>query len=114
MNNNILTIMGIDLVDINLFPSSIVEEILQNVSVLLTTIIGSVPLDRNLGLNATFIDEPTPRAMANLHIFAHQTIQRYEPRVEVTEVDFLPHPDAALDGRLYPRAVVRILDEFIT
>jgi len=112
--NNIYTILGLDTAGINLFPQSKVEEILQNVSVLLSTVVGSVPLDRNLGLNATFIDEPQARGMMQLRIFTMETIQDYEPRVEVSEVDFVPNPDAALDGRLYPRMVVRILDEFLT
>ena len=105
--------MGVDTAGINMFPRSTIEEIVQNVSILLSTVVGSVPLDRNLGLDATFIDEPQPRGMMQLRIFAIETIQEYEPRVEVSEVDFVPNPDAALDGRLYPRMVVRILDEFL-
>lgn len=114
MRNNIYTIMGINVAEINLFPKTIIEEILQNVSVLLTTVVGSVPLDRNLGINATFIDEPSQRAMMKLSIFALETVQDYEPRVEVMEVDFAPNPDDALGGLFYPRMVVRILDEYIS
>jgi len=113
MNNSILTILGIDIREINLFPQSVYEEIAQNIAILLTTVVGSVPLDRRLGLNAIFIDEPTPRGMMKLRIFTIETIQEYEPRVEVMELDFAPRTNDALDGRLYPRAVVRILDEFI-
>ena len=113
MNNDIYTILGINAVDITLFPRNTVEEIIQNISVLLTTVVGSVPLDRNLGLSATFIDDKAQRAMAKLTIFALQTIQEYEPRVEVTEVDFAPNPGSAADGRFYPRVRVRILDEYL-
>ena len=112
-SNNIHEIMGIDTAGINLFPQSVVEEIKQNVSVLLSTAVGSVPLDRNLGLDATLIDEPLARGMMQLRLFTRETIQDYEPRVEVTTVDFMPNPDEALNGRLYPRVVVRILDEFL-
>ena len=110
---NIYTVLGIDTAGINLFPQTIVEEIIQNVSVLLSTVVGSVPLDRNLGLDAVFIDEPLARGMMQLRVFARETIQDYEPRVEITDVDFVPIHADALDGRLYPRAVVRILDEFL-
>ena len=113
-SNNIHEIMGLDTAGINLFPRSVVEEIIQNVSVLLSTVVGSVPLDRNLGLNATFIDEPQARGMMQLRVFARETIQDYEPRVEVSEIDFVVNPSEALNGRLYPRVVVRILDEFLT
>ena len=113
MNDNIYTILGISVMDVTLFPQSTVEEIIQNVSILLTTVVGSVPLDRNLGLSATFLDDKAQRAMAKLTIFALETIQEYEPRVEVTEVDFAPNPDGAADGRFYPRVRVRILDEYL-
>ena len=35
MNNNIFVILGLDTTAINLFPQSIIEEILQNVAVLI-------------------------------------------------------------------------------
>ena len=111
--NNVYTITGNNMAEINMFPQSIVEEILQNVMMLLTTMHGSVVLDRNLGIDAGFIDQPMPRAMMKASIFALETIQEYEPRVEVTEVDFVPDIASALDGRMYPRVVVRILDEFL-
>ena len=114
MNNIFHTLMGIDLRQINMFPQSVHEEILQNVMMLLLTIRGTVPLDRELGLTNDFIDDPSPRGMMRFAIFALETIQDYEPRVEVREVDFAPLPDEAMDGRLYPRVKVRILDEYLT
>ena len=113
MNNHIFTIIGVSTAQINWFPETILEEILQNVAILLTTIIGTVPLDRKLGLPITFIDEPQPRGMMQLSIFVLETLQEYEPRVVVTEVDFVPDPNAAMHGTLYPRVVVRILDEYL-
>lgn len=113
MTNNIFDIIGFSIADINLFPRTTIEEIIQNISILLTTMVGTVPLDRNLGLDATAIDEPLPRAMMKLTIFTLETIQEYEPRVEIQEVDFVPHPDNALDGKLYPKVVFRILDEYL-
>ena len=49
MNDTIFhTLMGIDLREINMFPHSTLEEILQNVRVLLSTVRGTVPLTVNL------------------------------------------------------------------
>ena len=112
MNEIFHTLMGFDLRQINMFPQSVHEEILQNVRMLLSTTRGTVPLDRDLGLTNAFIDDPSPRGMMQFSIFALETIQEYEPRVEVTEVDFAPRPNDAMDGRLYSR--VRILDEYLT
>ena len=113
MNNNIHTIFGIDVRRVNWFPESVIEEILQNVAVLITTVRGSVVLDRSLGIDARFIDEPSPRGMMKASIFLLETIQDYESRVHVQKIDFEPNLDAALDGKLYPRVVVRILDEYL-
>ena len=114
MNNRIFTILGLSVGDINLFPETVIEEILQNVRIILTTVMGTVPLDRNFGIKAEFIDDPTPRGMMRLSIFATESIQDYEPRVEVRDIEFVPRADDAMDGRLYPKVTVRILDEFIT
>ena len=115
MNETIFhTLMGIDLREVKMFPQSTIEEIIQNVRMLLTTVQGTVPLDRELGLTNSFIDDPSPRGMMRFAIFALETIQDYEPRVEVTDIDFAPRPGDALDGRLYPRVRVGILDEVIT
>jgi phage baseplate assembly protein W len=114
MNNKIISIVGMRLGKINLFPATIVEEIIQNIQTLLTTVLGSVPLDRDLGIEAVFIDEPEPRGMMKLSIYAMETIQENEPRVEVTNIEFVPLTNDALDGRLYPKVTVRILDEFLT
>jgi len=112
MNNNFIDIWGITTTQINWFPITTFEEIIQNVAVILTTIAGTVPLDRRIGMPITSIDEPMQRGMMELTIFAIETIQEYEPRVEVQEVDFATNPADALDGKLYPKVTVRILDEY--
>ena len=112
--NIVEAVLGIDLREINMFPQSAFEEIIQNVRIILSTVQGTVPLDRNLGLSATFIEEPVQRAMMTFVVFATETIQDYEPRVVVEEIEWVQRPDEAMDGRLYPRVKVRILDEYLT
>ena len=113
MIKNVYTVFGANSTKINWFPQTAIEEILQNVATILTTAVGTVPLDRELGISATFIDEPMPRGIAKATVFALESIQEQEPRVEVTQIDYVPDPDAALGGRLSPRVVVRILDEYM-
>ena len=110
----VMAIFGMRLEEINLFPDTRIEEIVQNIQVLLTTVVGSVPLDRSLGIAAEFIDAPQPQAMMKMSIFALETIQQYEPRVEVTEIDFVPNPGDATDGKLYPKVTVRVFDEYLS
>ena len=105
------TVFGLDTSTVTFFPRNRTEEVLQNVSVLLTTVVGTVPLDRNLGITATFIDEPIGRSKADMPFFIKDTIREYEPRFIVTRVDFVPNTNAAMDGKLYPQVRGYISDE---
>ena len=113
MSDNIFVIMGLDIRKVNLFPANKLEEILQNVAVLITTVQGTVPLDRRIGVPITFIDEPLQAGMIELTAFLLHAIPEYEPRVIVQEIDFVQDVDAALDGKLIPSVKVVIPDEFL-
>lgn len=83
-------------------------EILQNVRMILSTIRGTVPLDRTFGLSITFLDRPMPAAMAEYRGEVVEAVQRLEPRVTVTSVDFTEDTDGAMDGILYPVVTIDI------
>lgn len=83
---------------INFRPSSVIEEILQNVNTIVSTVIYSVPLNRGFGVDASFVDEPTPVVKARLIAEISEKVEQYEPRVQVDEVAFA----ANLDGQLVP------------
>jgi phage baseplate assembly protein W len=87
----------------------VVEEVLQNVRTLLTTVKHSVPLDRGLGIDAAFLDKPAPDGMARLRVQIAQEIQRSEPRATVKAVEFKTHGDGALSGIFYPVAHIEII-----
>ena len=97
---------------INLFPTSVVEEITQNIQGLLSTEVGTVPLDRKLGLKFDFVDNPTMNALMKAKIFILETIQEYEPRVEVVDIDFCTNTEV-IDGKTCVKVRFRILDEYI-
>ena len=83
---------------INFRPSSVTEEILQNVNTIVSTVIYSVPLFREFGVDASFVDEPTPVVKAKLVAEISEKVERYEPRVLVEEIVVT----ANLDGQLIP------------
>ena len=84
------------------------EEIVQNVRTILTTVKGSVPLDRTFGIDMAFVDLPGPAAMARLTAAVVEEVEKQEPRVMVTAVRWpSPGEAGAMDGRLIP--VVRIM-----
>ena len=45
---------------INFLPSMVAEEVIQNIRIMLTTTKGSVPMDRELGVNIPLDEPPVP------------------------------------------------------
>jgi hypothetical protein len=78
------------------------SEIYQNVRTILLTRKGTVPLDRQFGLDADILDAPTARAQALLSAAIAEAVDTYEPRARVESVEFT----GGMDGGLHP--VVRI------
>jgi len=84
-----------------------VESILQNISILLRTWQGDVPLRRELGLPMKFVDKPMNAAAPAMIVEIREAIQQYEPRAELVSVNFTQ--DAS--GILTPVVEVNIIDE---
>ena len=89
---------------INLNPSGVIEEVVQNVRMIMATVIYSVPYDRTLGIDGDCLDNPINlnKALAKSALF--NAIKKDEPRAEVHSISF---EGDALEGKLKP--VVRIL-----
>lgn len=94
---------------INLAPESLVEEVLQNVAVILSTAQYSVPLARRLGLPMRFLDKPLPVAQAMLVAEVNEAIKEQEPRATVVETKF--ELDEENPGKLIPIVEVEINGE---
>lgn len=91
---------------VNLSPGNKYEEILQNIRTILATPVGSVPLDRDFGVDMSFIDRPLPKAQAEIASGIVSAIRTYEPRVSVKAITWT----ADADGVLRPKVTVRIND----
>lgn len=87
-------------------PDSTVAEILQNVRMILSTRIGTVPLDRDFGVSWEMVDQPVDVAKLLIQAQVIEAIQQYEPRAEVTKVEF--DTSDAMEGKLSPKVTVRI------
>lgn len=79
-------------------------EILQNVRTILSTPQSSVPLDRDFGLPWAEVDGPISIVKAKLTSAIVESVEKYEPRVRVTEVTF---DGEGMDGIIRPRVKVR-------
>jgi phage baseplate assembly protein W len=94
--------------DVVIVPKDEYEEIAQNVRMILTTPKGSVPLDRSFGLDFKVLDQPTSRAQALLSAEIITQVSKYEPRANVSKVDWEHFPDEAGDGHIIPRVSLRV------
>ncbi len=93
--------------EINFYPANLVEEVTQNVRTICSTQKYSVPMDRLFGVDASIVDRPTPKAIAQLQAELIQAIRKFEPRCRVKKVSF----DADIDGRLTARVRIEIREE---
>lgn len=89
---------------IDIAPKNDVNEILQNVRTILATTKGTIPLDREFGIDGSVIDMPTMQAQAYLTNEIFQAIRRYEPRVSIDNITF----DGEIAGKLIPKVVITI------
>ncbi|OLS34225.1 hypothetical protein BTR22_19245 [Alkalihalophilus pseudofirmus] len=87
------------------FAATGVEEVLQNVKMIFTTPAGTVPFDREFGINIDFLDKPIHLAQAMIRMEYAEKIAAYESRARVLEVSFMSDP---YKGLLIPKVVIDI------
>lgn len=92
---------------INFAPATKAEEVIQNLRTIISTPKYSVPLDRNLGIDYSALDNPAQVAQAKLAEEIITAIAEYEPRAEVTGITFT----ADADGIITPKVQVKLSEE---
>lgn len=94
------------IIDINLQAKGY-EEIYRNLQVIYTTPAGTVPFDREFGIDIDVLDYPIGMTKGKLTIEIIEKTRRYEPRATVKEVIFI---SSKKDERLIPKVVIEIDD----
>lgn len=89
---------------IDLAPKTTVEEVLQNVRTIITTIKYEIPLDRDFGIDGDVIDMSMQQAQAKLSQEIFRAVRQYEPRAVIESIDF----SGDESGRLIPKLEVSI------
>lgn len=84
------------------------EEIMQNVRMILSTLQDEVPLDRAFARTGEAVDRPEPAAINSEISAIYRAIRQYEPRVEVTDIRFEAAHAAGMDGSLVPRIKIKV------
>jgi phage baseplate assembly protein W len=100
-------VRGVDLTQIKLAPATVEEDVLQNVAVILSTLRGSCPLAREIGLKGEFVDKPMPVARTLLIADIMESVSSQEPRAAVLGVTF--EGDADTPAKLIPVVEVDIV-----
>lgn len=85
-------------------PANVYAEIIQNVQTIISTTKWSVPLDRDFGVDATFVDKPMSEAQALISSEIVDALRTYEPRVTLSQITW----EGNIDGELVPKVQVRI------
>ena len=86
-------------------PESIVEEVIQNINMILSTAMYSCPLYRDFGIAPSFLDKPEPIAKNLIVGEIYDKIALYEPRAEVESVTF---KQSKKPGEILPIVEVKI------
>lgn len=97
--------------EVDFAPSTVAKEVLQNVRTILDTVVGSVPLERNIGISWDYVGKPMPVAMDMLRIAVNDAIAMQEPRAQILSITFDPpenNIEFAEQGILKPRVRIYI------
>ena len=100
------TVSATDLKSIQFNEKNELNAVLQNIAVILSTPIGTIPLYRDFGLDWSFLDKTTPVANVLEVAPIREAIHRWEPRATVLDVSFSEDP--ARPGVLIPIVEVDI------
>ena len=95
---------GDDAWDIDFAPKTVVEEVVQNVRTIITTIKYSIPMDREFGIDGSVVDLPVNVAKAKMTNEVFRAIKRYETRAVIESINFKGEET----GRLIPIVEVSV------
>lgn len=107
VQNNIVS--GVTLRKLTLNEQDTLKSVMQNVQNILRTVLGTVPMYREFGIDARFVDSPINVASPIIYATLREAIEEFEPRCEVVDIDFVP--DLSNPGALLPTVKVRIKGE---
>lgn len=92
---------------ISIVPENEFEEIAQNVQMIITTLKGQVPMDRDFGINAVLADMPINIAQTRIAAEIVTAVNDFEPRVKVRKVNF---SGDKIDGVVVSSVTVEIVE----
>lgn len=84
-----LVIDGVQIIINNVYERELREEILNKATFLLSCIKGTIPMNREIGMDPDIMSSPAYIARNLYTISAIELIDKFEPRASVEEVSFM-------------------------
>lgn len=103
-----LNIDGVQIVVNSPYERELRQEILEKVTFLLSCIRGTIPMNRDIGLDPDIISAPEIQARNLYTISAIELIDKFEDRVTVEDVEF---ENVGSTGNIIPKVVLQYNDE---
>ena len=92
--------------DFSFCENDIEKSVCQNVSLIISTRKGSVPMYREFGINMEYLDRPIPAAEALIFAEISKGVEQFEPRAKLVDVTLEPDGD-----KLVVIAVIKLRSE---
>lgn len=98
-----IVIDGVQIVFNGINEKKLRQEIIDKVTFLLSCIKGTIPMNREIGLNPDIISASVFQAQNLYTISAIEVIEEFEPRAEVEEIQF---EEDGSSGNMIPKVVL--------
>lgn len=96
---------------INFAPSSVIEEVIQNVRNICLNVKGSIPYQRDMGFDENIVDLPNDKAVMIFQIDIIKQLKKYEPRAKIKQFDY--SGSNVLEGILTPTLIIEIDEKYL-
>lgn len=98
-----IVIDGVQIIINSVYEKKLREDIFNKIMFLLTLIKGTIPMNREIGLESEIVDLPMYEAQNRYTVSAMELIEKFETRVTVDEISFEVHEQT---GKMIPKVVV--------
>ena len=98
-----LVIDGVQIIINSVYEKELRKEIFEKIMFILTLTKGTIPMNREIGLDADILDLPMLEAQNRYTVSAIELIETFETRVTVDEISFTVDEKK---GKMIPEVVV--------
>lgn len=98
-----LVIDGVQIIINSVYEKELRKDIFEKIMFLLTLIKGTIPMNREIGLDADILDLPMYEVQNKYTVSAIELIEKFETRVTVDEISFTVDEKM---GKMIPEVVV--------